>query len=111
MSFSGVRKGKEAEGRTSKGEPETAVRRKRSGGKSVTAGPLFDTGDELDETAVAECHTEDDVRRGDVPHVGIVEREDERGGAKAEQPEWRRIGEPTISSGPRILRVEAHFRW
>ncbi len=65
-----------------KGQPETTERREGGGTESVAASPFLDTGDELDETTVAECHTEDEIWCGDVTSRNVEEGQKESGGAE-----------------------------
>lgn len=95
----------------------------RSGGRScthVTASPLFHSSDELDETTVAQRHTEHDVRVTDVSYLHVVHGQDKgrRGEAvvstlilyapsphSPEETQRGRVGEASVVDRESGLRV------
>lgn len=92
----------EMERRTSKREPETTIRGESGSGKSVSADEFLNTGNQLSETTVGECHSHYDVGCGDSSSLDIVHGQDEGGGSETHQSEGRRVTESTISTIPTL---------
>lgn len=61
------------------------------GAEGVARGELPHAGEELREAAAEERHADDDVRHGDVPHVDVVQRQDERRRREREQAPASRL--------------------
>jgi len=81
------------------GDPETTIRGEGGGTEGVAASKLPHASQELDETSYTDCHTDDDIRDGDVTGLDVVQGEDEGRRGEREEAQRSRVGELPVVDG------------